>query len=101
MGPRSENRGYDANLQRELERERELQWVHGARTVVMPPRRPRLGATGGSFNGSTVREPWSSSTPFGSSARSPASFNGSTVREPYLCSFSRRALGCIPVSARG
>ena len=35
MGPRSENRGYGVHLRRCVATGRELQWVHGPRTVVM------------------------------------------------------------------
>ncbi len=36
MGPRSENRGYDARFLAHSLSRWPLQWVHGPRTVVMP-----------------------------------------------------------------
>ena len=61
-----------------------LQWVHGPRTVVIvsPTRLPTSRRR--RFNGSTVREPWLCQ---GSSCRCRSCsrrFNGSTVREPWL-----------------
>src|SRR5947209_3073395 len=58
MGPRSENRGYAVWPGASLISAARLQWVHGPRTVVMVGASSPTSLANGSFNGSTVREPW-------------------------------------------
>src|SRR5438270_447151 len=83
MGPRFANRGYRGGRANIWMWMLELQWVHGSRTVVIIRLRqksdfsrpasmgPRFANRGYHTSGSDV-------------PRSPSRFNGSTVREPWL-----------------
>ncbi len=84
MGPRSENRGYDERHSSNRSKTMEFQWVHGQRTVVMNTEDGNCTIPTGSFNGSTVREPWLWVCAAGGRSLRERRFNGSTVREPWL-----------------
>ncbi len=111
MGPRSENRGYEAAVGDCVHAGVQLQWVHGPRTVVMhkiditPDQEWQLQWVHGprtvvmSYQNSLITAkatasmgPRSENRGYGRTrrGRKPCGwrFNGSTVREPWLCSAS-------------